>query len=625
MTMKSRRVELIWNDKQKTRLTNPIPVKSTIELTFLPEKYLSVTNSQLERENPRDDDWTNRLIQGDNLVVMQELLNQGFENTIDLIYIDPPFFTGNEAFNKVTKEQRTGKIVAESKTYQDDWRGLDTYLQFIYERLWMMKKLLSPSGSIFVHCDWHAGHYLKLLLDEIFGYQNFRNEIVWCYTGAGQTPRYFPRKHDVIFWYVKNSNKYTFNVDSVRVPYKKSNLAAGKTSYAGRKSEEYLKALDKRGKIVEDWWIDIATIGYSHSEITGFSTQKPERLLERIIRACSNENDLVADFFCGSGTTVVVAEKLKRRWIASDMSSISLHVTLKRLLSLHQSRNLDVTRKLVPHGKKPTRFRIQRLIPIKANSEKFSPLLDEALKGMLLKWLKATPSNSTVEGFRLEGQQAIKITLERPTKEHFFQVLKNAESLPDNVGSLMWIAPTWNVAEIDQWKQTMYQREQIKLLPHVLPRAHELIWKLQQGFSQENNDRMLKKIHHPLPAPQVDIELTLLSKTKTTKGITAEIQINLKKYQLFLDPKRSKRKKAMESENNSLQLLDLWMIGSWDEKERCFIPTWSSSRLREKASLDLTIQLTQHVSKNQEIAIKMVDAVGIESWWRFQLAHDHHA
>jgi site-specific DNA-methyltransferase (adenine-specific) len=204
------------------------------------------------------------------------------------------------------------------------------YLVMMTVRLLELHRVLKDTGSLYLHCDPTASHYLKLVLDQVFGARNFRNEIIWCYTGAGQTPRHFPRKHDTILWYSKGKD-YIFNKESLRVPYKKSNIAAGRTSYTGRKSEEILLALDKRGKIVEDWWSDVATLGYAHKQVLGYPTQKPERLLERIIRASSNEGDVVLDPFCGCGTAVAGAQKLGRKWIGIDITYLAINVMKKRL------------------------------------------------------------------------------------------------------------------------------------------------------------------------------------------------------------------------------------------------------------------------------------------------------
>jgi len=280
--------------------------------------------------------WQNLLVYGDNKDVLATLLEQGFRGKIDLIYIDPPFMSGADYVRKVElrglKETRTDVDDADllqQTMYFDMWKN-DTYLQFMYERLILLKELLNEKGSIYVHLDYHVGHQVKLLMDEVFGRENFRNEIVWCYTGPSQTTRFFVRKHDIILFYSK-SEDYIFNTEEVRVPYKKSTKFAGGTSFTGLTPEEKVKELDKRGKLKEDWWNDVAGIGYAHEQITGFTTQKPEALLERIIRASSNPDDLVLDCFIGSGTTVAVAQKLNRRWIGCDINKGAIQITSKRL------------------------------------------------------------------------------------------------------------------------------------------------------------------------------------------------------------------------------------------------------------------------------------------------------
>lgn len=283
-----------------------------------------------------EETWKNRLIYGDNLLVMQGLLAgdpasglESMRGKIDLIYIDPPFDSKADYRTKITLPNvnlSQKPTVIEQFAYADTWKdGTVSYLKMIYPRLVLMRELLSEKGSIYVHIDWHVGHYVKILLDDIFGKENFRNEIMWCYTGPSNSKKWFPRKHDVIFWYGK-SDDAIFNSSDIKVPYKKMNT--GKTS--GIFKSDY--QLDEDGKIPEDWWSDITNVGRIQTEILNYATQKPEKLLERIIKASSNENSIVADFFGGSGTTASVAEKLGRRWISSDIGKPSIMVQRKRLI-----------------------------------------------------------------------------------------------------------------------------------------------------------------------------------------------------------------------------------------------------------------------------------------------------
>ena len=285
--------------------------------------------------------WTNRLIYGDNLLAMQALLAGDKETglpslrgKVDLIYIDPPFDSKADYRTKVTlpnADISQKPTVIEQFAYADTWKdGTVSYLEMMYPRLVLMRELLSDHGSIYVHIDWHVGHYVKILLDDIFGKENFVNEIVWCYSGPQRSFQNFSRKHDVIYLYQKSENRI-FNVQRIA---HKSGLH-GKGGLGFRNSEENsikLKELEEQGKILEDWWIDVSTVGRIVNEIVGYSTQKPEKLLERIIKASSNEGDLVCDFFGGSGTTASVAEKLGRRWITSDIGKPATLVMRKRFI-----------------------------------------------------------------------------------------------------------------------------------------------------------------------------------------------------------------------------------------------------------------------------------------------------
>jgi hypothetical protein len=200
-----------------------------------------------------------------------------------------------------------------------------------------MHELLSPKGTLYVHLDWHACAYARVLLDEIFGPERLLNEIVWTYHGPSPIRSAFSRKHDTILVYTK-SEDYTFNADEVRVPYKESTV---KTFESSSKAG-FGKTPDlKRGKVPEDWWY-FPVVARLHSERTGYPTQKPEALLERVILASSNPNDMVGDFFAGSGTTPLVAQRLGRRWIACDAVAMAVVTTYRRLLLEAQVRSFEL-------------------------------------------------------------------------------------------------------------------------------------------------------------------------------------------------------------------------------------------------------------------------------------------
>lgn len=282
----------------------------------------------------------NRLIYGDNLLAMQALLAgdpqtglPSLRGKVDLIYIDPPFDSKADYRTKLTLpggDINQKPTTIEQFAYADTWKdGTVSYLRMLYPRLVLMRELLSDHGSIYVHIDWHVGHYVKVLMDEIFGKENFRNDIAWCYSGPTPTNTTYARKHDSILFYALGEN-YTFNVQYIE--HKSGLHNTGQVFGATDGDSEAVAAMETRGKKCEDWWTDIYTGDRYRSEQVGYATQKPSKLLERIIKASSNEGDLVCDFFGGSGTTAAVAERLGRRWITSDIGKPATLVIRKRLI-----------------------------------------------------------------------------------------------------------------------------------------------------------------------------------------------------------------------------------------------------------------------------------------------------
>lgn len=278
----------------------------------------------------------NRLFWGDNLHVMRQLPPE----SVDLIYIDPPFFSGRQ-YNVIFGDQN------ELRSFSDIWEGgMPGYLIWLNARLYEMKRLLKKTGSIYVHCDWHASHYIKAEMVKLFGPQNFVNEVVWYYSQGGKAKTQYARKHDILLLYGRGSEP-KFNGDAVRMPYTPHKQSRSGKNFGGRmgvdengrpyvekwgtgRKKLYRYYLDE-GKIPEDVWTDIQSIQADAHERIGYPTQKPEQLLERIIKGASDEGDVVADFFCGGGTTPAVAQRLGRRWIACDQSRVAVAITADRL------------------------------------------------------------------------------------------------------------------------------------------------------------------------------------------------------------------------------------------------------------------------------------------------------
>ncbi len=279
-----------------------------------------------------DSDWTNKLVFGDNLQILKEIYSDqrdknllGTKDKIKLIYIDPPFATKQDFM-------KDGE-----KVYQDKVIGAE-FLEFLRQRLILAREILADDGSVYVHLDWKKDHYVKILMDEIFGENNFRNEIVWCYERAHPASKQFKKIHDIVLFYSKSDN-YIFNIQYLprsgdndlraRAPKKRSDGSVWVPSY--------------EGKIAGDWWVDIPSFGtaMTSKERMGYPTQKPEKLIKRIIEASSNKDDIVFDFFAGSGTTLSVAEKLNRKWIGCDCGKLSIYTIQKRILNIGDSKNLE--------------------------------------------------------------------------------------------------------------------------------------------------------------------------------------------------------------------------------------------------------------------------------------------
>ena len=316
---------------------------------------------------PRGQPENRTIFTADNLPVLRGIDSE----TIDLIYLDPPFNTGKQwhapigsdaegaSFNDIWAwddvAEAEGETLATSvkRQWLNDLRvespvrsvvetaeatageEMGAYLAFMAMRLVEMHRVLKPTGSMYLHCDSIASHYLKLLMDALFGRINFRNEIIWCYTGPGNVKRWFPRKHDVILFYARSSGTEFFR-DRVRVPYKaKSFTMGGGGSLARRTAStgDYKTGREQqllRGKVVEDYWVDVPALSVSN-EYVGYPTQKPLALLERIIKASSNPNDVILDPFCGCATACVAAEKLGRRWIGIDVSEMAALLCIERI------------------------------------------------------------------------------------------------------------------------------------------------------------------------------------------------------------------------------------------------------------------------------------------------------
>ena len=351
---------------------------------------------------------------GDNLPVLRGIDDE----SVDLIYLDPPFNSGKQWSNPVEAEGK--RAIGE---FKDTWNLSDihedvryvlgmqypkavavidamasingeswaAYLIYMGARLAEMRRILKPTGSIYYHCDPVMSHGVKLLMDAVFGRQNFRNEIAWCYTGPANVAKNFPRKHDIILFYAR-SGRAAFNKDAVRVPYAPNTMArraysegeggivsASAETKGGRTSRQVNKKFGG-GKVVESWWADIPSGGQIPAkERTGYPTQKPLILLERVIKASSNQGDIVLDPFCGCATTCLAAEKLGRHWIGIDMSEQAAKLVVERLRKESDRTLVSAADEIGHFTEPPKRADLQRT---RINKEKLKPKLYEMQSGI---------------------------------------------------------------------------------------------------------------------------------------------------------------------------------------------------------------------------------------------------
>ena len=342
-----REVELVWNGKTRDVCTTVLPFQ-TLEHIDEPRTGTQAQPGLFDPRGRQQTGWTNKLIWGDNKLILSSLkagaLRQQIEDAggLKLIYIDPPFDVGADFSMDIEVGGETFHKEAnllEQIAYRDTWgRGADSFIAMIYERLILMRDLLSDDGSIYLHCDWRVNAFVRLAFDEVFGRDYFRNELIWSYRKFARTADQFPQSHDVIFFFTK-SDRNTFNHQFV--PLSASSLKGWGGNKRGGKDPQYRFITDEEspGAAMPDVWDIPLPIG-ANPQATGYPTQKPEALLERIIKASTNEGDLVADFFVGSGTTAAVAEKLNRKWIATDLGKFGIHTTRKRLIGVQREKKV---------------------------------------------------------------------------------------------------------------------------------------------------------------------------------------------------------------------------------------------------------------------------------------------
>jgi len=470
----------------------------------------------------KGNEWTNKLIFGDNLQILKEIYNDqkeqnllGTKDKIKLIYIDPPFATKQDFM-------KNGE-----KVYQDKVIGSE-FLEFLRERLILAKEILADDGTIYVHLDGKKGHYVKILMDEIFSENNFVNEIVWHYRTGNLATKQFQRKHDSIFLYSKNKD-HIFNIQEIKEYYVQIYGPEKKLSLEGANDAE-----DQFGKYrmsqVDDVW-NISAVFTLAGEHINYPTQKPEALLERIIRASSNENDIVMDFFAGSGTTLAVAEKLDRKWIGCDCGKLSIYIIQKRILTIANSKSLE--NKDTKYSKEPKAFTLYNAGLY--DYQKMKELPWDEYRNFALNLFEVRDEKHKLSGIELDGFRGSDHVLVFNHEKHKNVVLDHGyiSDLHKNIGSkissqFFIIVPAGNVDFLQDYIEKGNVRYYILRIPYsIINELHKKDFSnLKQPIDEKDVNNTVEAVGFDfIQTPDVECEYSakkdaLIVKIKTFKSRT---------------------------------------------------------------------------------------------------------
>lgn len=559
--------------------------------------------------------WMNRLVYGDNLLTMQALLAgdpqtglPSLRGKVDLIYIDPPFDSKADYRTKVKLpgvDLQQKPTVVEQFAYADTWEeGTISYLRMIYPRLVLMKELLSDRGSIYVHIDWHVGHYVKMILDDIFGKASFRNEIIWWYLWGGRGKTQWNSKHDSILFYSK-SDKWTFNYKDVLDDHNlMTEGSKNRLNYKGAMvtTKSNTSEIPDDKVLPSDTWY-IATINAMSKEKLNYATQKPEALLERIIKASSNEGDLVCDFFGGSGTTAAVAEKLGRRWITCDIGKPASLVMRKRFIDqevnpfLYQS--IGDYQKEAFHNNKKVR-RVGDLSQVVLGLFGALPFSPEQVSDRNFGYVKGTRTLVMVDSpNRLTTAATVRRAVEA-----------KASLLGGDWDKVIVLG--WNFAFDISQAIEKYKDSNVEVL--VIP--PDLLDKLsKKGFKKLVTDKTVRfsSLQYLVVNP---VETTI------TPNGEDELNISLNNYVLLSPdniPLDDKDKESLQQvmEQDPLSLVEYWSIDP-DYDGETFRSTWQDYRENVDNDSDpfhcvYSTRITMPHKDERKVCVKAVDVFGFES------------
>ncbi len=587
-------VELIWDGKYDDKGKRVAPLR--VALPF--QTIETVNESALERQQAWDlfaadkpAEWRNRLIWGDKKYVLPALLEE-FSESVDLIYIDPPFFTGDDfSFNiSVDGEDFTKEpSLIEQKAYRDTWgNGIDGYLAWFHSTVTLLRDLLKPTGHMLVHLDWHVGHLAKVVLDEVFGRENFRNEIVWYYYNKMPDTRnsQFPRSHDVIFFYAKNKDSgYYFahqeelrNAPTMQLARKKVN---GRMVNA-RDEDGNVIYNERTHRTVDDVWRISMLQPADKTQNVGYPTQKPDALLERIINSMTEPGDLVLDCFAGSGTTAVVAEKLGRRWITSDLGRFAIHTTRKRLLSNEHVRPFDVQNL----GK------YERQLWQEAEFGESAGARIAAYRSFILELYGAEPINGYAWLHGLKRGRMVHVgTVDSPVSvsdvRQIVAEFRRAAGTGDNAPGVQSVDVLgWDFAfELNEVARQDALKAGIEL--HLVRIPREV---LEKRAVEQGDIRFF--------------ELAALDVSDKVKG--AELTLTLENFIIPLDDVPADIQAAV---SHWSQWIDYWAV-DWDNKGDAFHNEWQTYRTRSSSSIDLAATHTYVEPGEYSVVVKVIDILG---------------
>jgi len=652
---------LVWASKPKKEPTAKDLDFQTAEEVYPNKEDINNKDKKLntfwaETKDVSDD--PNRVIWGDNLLVMKALLAKGYEGQIDLIYIDPPFNTG-ENFN-FSNQVKIGEYkfdkeltMSERLAYTDTWRrGIDSFLDMLYPRLQLMRRLLGEGGLIFVHCDYHASHYIRIMLDEIFGRDNFVNEIIWHKTRVSKfQSKGLGNVHDTIFVYAKD---YSFKLNPLYTEYSKkyadnyyrfveeetgrryakivmTQQGAGPPRKFGDKllsppsgkhwiwSQERIDKAMKEGRIIftssgqpnykryldesegtpiDDLWTDLPPLNPVANERLNYPTQKPENILERIIKTASKKGDLIADFFCGSGTTAAVAEKLGRKWITSDLSKTSIQVTRSRLVN---------------QGAKP--FLVQNLGNYQRQLIYANEVNLKEMYNIILKLYGANPrKDRQAFGISKRNRNTLIYVCEpdRPMMADKARDLAIEAKNMDGKGYKKLVILAWDYEMgFDQdWKRIATRKKdmsdvEFKIIPSDV---YKYLRSTKVG-DPEISDKIVfyQKPYLKLESPK---------KVSDSKE-SARVKIKLDRYVVPDIPVRDETKRPEIDKllrKNFAHLIDYWTI-DWDYDGEVFRSNWQAIKERKSSKpVPITAETTLKKGKKYKIAVRVVDVFGNDAF-----------